>query len=238
MPRRRRPDVRVELVTPFPSYALPLAWEWVRPALRQMADDFALQNIEALITAAETMEARGGKTWGVLRNGRLCGWLGFEPVNRISGIGHCFFANWAWGKETTDTAVKLCLAQIFEMGYERVSCPVLAMNRSIRSLMRRVGIREEGTLRSFTMCGGEITDLVMAGQIKAEFSNVNHVGFRSAPGRSERVSGSERPGRNRAPRTRVEPRTIRAARRSTQRRPQSRGRRRARYRTTSPTGRI
>jgi RimJ/RimL family protein N-acetyltransferase len=174
--RLSREAVRIELVTPFPEWALPQAWQWVQPALRLMADDFALQNTQALIDAAASMESRGGRTWGVLRNGRLCGWLGFEPVNKISGVGHCFFAPWAWGRETTDRAVRLCLEEIWAMGYERVSCPVLAHNRSIRGLMKRVGIREEGTLRSFTMSGGKTADLVMAGSVKADYGDHDSVG--------------------------------------------------------------
>ena len=153
-----------------------MTWQWAQPFLRFMADDYGLADVDALIKAAETIEARGGKTWGVLRNGRLCGWLGFELANSITGIGHCLFAKWAWGRETTDVAIRMCLAEIFALGYERVSCPFLATNQGIRALLKRVGMRDEGTLRNYTRCGGVVTDMVMTGIVKADFENANGSG--------------------------------------------------------------
>jgi RimJ/RimL family protein N-acetyltransferase len=180
----------IELVTPFPAYALPVAWEWVRPVLPQLADDFALRSTDALVQHAERIDANGGKTWGVLRKGVLCGWLSFEPVNEVSGVGHCFFAPWALGRKTTDAAIKLCLEAIFfEHGYARVSCPVLATNWRIRALLRRVGIPEEGILKHFTQCGGRLTDLVMAGITKEDFLHECHDRTGDAAGRSDRRVG-------------------------------------------------
>lgn len=159
----------IELVSPFPEYALPVAWSWIEGVLPMLADDFALRNPEVLIEAARVIDEKGGKTWGVQRDGRLCGFLTFEPVNEVSGVGHCFFAPWALGRKTTDSAVRLALAAIFDLGYERVSCPVLADNWRVRALLKRVGIQQEGILRSFTKCGGKLADLVMAGITKADF---------------------------------------------------------------------
>ena len=188
----RRKAVQIELVTPFPEYALPVAWQWVRPALHLLADDFAIRDIDGLFAAAKSIEGNGGKTWGVLRDGRLAGWLGFEPVNKVSGIGHAFFAPWALGRETTDTAVRMALGEIYSLGYEKVSCPVMAANRGIRGLLRRIGMREEGTLRSHTLCGGRPADLVLYGEVKAEFYG-NHDGVGIAPGRTlEHTGGADR----------------------------------------------
>jgi RimJ/RimL family protein N-acetyltransferase len=179
----------IELVTPFPAYALPVAWEWVLPVLPQLADDFALRSTDALIQHASRIDLNGGKTWGVRRAGILCGWLSFEPVNEISGIGHCFFAKWATGRQTTDRAIRLCLEQIFAAGFERVSCPVLATNWRIRALLRRVGIPEEGTLKSFTRCAGRLTDLVMAGITKEDFLHGSHDRARRPAGRALEHNG-------------------------------------------------
>ena len=180
----------IELASPFPEVSLPAAWLWVKPALRLMADDFAIQDIGGLFEAASSIEAKGGKTWGVLRNGQLCGWLGFEPINKVAGFGHCFFAPWAWGRETTDVAVKLALAEIYAAGWEKVSCPVLAANRGIRGLLRRIGMREEGRLRGHTLSGGKPADLILFGELKAEFETYGDLsGDGRVTGRSEQHDG-------------------------------------------------
>ena len=190
MTKLRRSAVSIELISPFPEVSLPAAWGWVKPALRLMADDFAIQNIGGLFEAAASIEAKGGKTWGVLRDGKLCGWLGFEPINKVAGFGHAFFAPWAWGRETTDAAVKLALAEIYAAGFEKVSCPVLAVNRGIRGLLRRIGMREEGRLRGHTLCGGKATDLVLYGELKAEFETYGDLsGDGRVTGRSEQHDG-------------------------------------------------
>lgn len=188
--RKTRADARIELVSPFPEVSLPVAWGWIRPVLHLLADDFAMRDIASLFEVAKSIEERGGKTWGVLRSGQLCGWLGFEPVNAVSCFGHAFFAKWAWGKETTDAAVKLALQEIYDLGFEKVTCPVLAANRGIRGLLRRVGMTEEGTLRSHTLCGGKPADLILFGELKAEFTHGNFSGIGRTTGRAEQHDGS------------------------------------------------
>src|SRR5579875_347925 len=81
----------ITLVSPFPEYALPMAWAWVQPALGQMADDFAVRTLEGLLEADCAIRESGGKTWGVVRDGSLCGYLAFHPTNAVSGVGHAFF---------------------------------------------------------------------------------------------------------------------------------------------------
>jgi RimJ/RimL family protein N-acetyltransferase len=176
MGKTRRATPKVELVTPFPAYAVPMAWGWVEPSLRLLADDFAMQSIDGLIAAFAAMEERGGKTWGVLRDGRLCGWLGFEPVNKVSGIGHCFFAKWGLGRETTDAAVRLALKEIFALGFERVSCPTLAQNAGVCALLKRVGMSRDAVLKSFTLCGGKLADLLIFGALKAAYGITDGTG--------------------------------------------------------------
>jgi RimJ/RimL family protein N-acetyltransferase len=185
------PPTAITLISPFPEHYLPVAFSWIEPVLGHLADDFALRNTDALVEQARRMDALGGKTWGVLRGGRLCGWLSFEPVNEVSGVGHCFFSPHALGRKTTDAAVRLCLKEIFALGYERVSCPVLAANWRVRALLKRVGIPEEGCLKSFTKCGGRLADLVIAGITKEDFYG-DHDRPGSAAGRPlEHTSGTD-----------------------------------------------
>lgn len=180
----------VSLVSPFPEYALPQAFEWLRVSLRFVADDFAMKDLRSFVDLAAGIDARGGKTWGIRVNESLLGWISFEPVNKVSGIVHGFMSRRGLGRKNTDEALKLALAEIFHEGYERVSFPVLARNHLVRGLLRRVGAKEEGLLRSFTSCGGELADLVIIGMVKADF-DVNTDRARQSAGRTEQHSGSE-----------------------------------------------
>lgn len=180
----------LELVSPCPEWALPLAWEWLRPSLRMLADDFAMASLEKFTALAAQIDAGGGKTWAIKRDGSFIGWISFEPVNKVSGVMHGFMSRRGWGRKNSDAALKAALEQIFAAGYERVSFPVLACNYPVRGLLRRVGAKEEGLLRSFTTCGGELADLGMFGMTKADFYGTTD-GARQFAGRTEQHEGSQ-----------------------------------------------
>lgn len=118
---------------------------------------------------AAQIDQNGGKTWGCARDGMLFGWVSFEPVNGVSGVLHGFSRREAWGRKNTEVALRLVMQDIFSLGYERISHPVLAGNSLVRGLLRRVGAREEGVLRSFTTCGGKLADLMILGTLKGDF---------------------------------------------------------------------
>jgi RimJ/RimL family protein N-acetyltransferase len=168
----------ISVVSPFPEHLLPAAWGWARPYLGVMADDFAMCTQEKFMELAAQIDECGGKTWGCAKNGALFGWVSFEPVNKVSGILHGFSRKEAWGRHNTENALRLVMQDIFTMGYERISHPVLATNTLVRALLRRVGAREEGVLRSFTTCGGKLADLMILGTLKEEFYGTsNRTGF-------------------------------------------------------------
>lgn len=180
----------ISIVSPFPEHMLPAAWGWARPYLRLMADDFAMCTMPKFMELASQIDERGGKTWGCAKDDALFGWVSFEPVNAVSGILHGFSRKQAWGRKNTETALRLVMEDIFSLGYERISHPVLASNSLVRSLLRRVGAREEGVLRSFTTCGGKLADLMILGTLKGEFyGSLNGIGV--ATGRPEQHASSK-----------------------------------------------
>lgn len=181
----------ISLISPFPEHMLPAAWGWARPYLRLMADDFAMCTMPKFMELASQIDANGGKTWGCAKDGALFAWVSFEPVNKVSGILHGFSRKQAWGRKNTETALRLVMAHIFSLGYERISHPVLATNVLVRALLRRVGAREEGVLRAFTTCGGKLADLMILGTLKGEFyGNLDGIGV--ATGRPEQhASGAD-----------------------------------------------
>jgi RimJ/RimL family protein N-acetyltransferase len=180
--------MEVSLVQPFPEYAWPRVWAWCKPFRHLLADDFAPK------TMGEFVEARMASNWAtaaIVRDGEICGLLALEPLNPVCGLVHIVVRRDAWGRDTTDRAVRLGLQAAFDSGLLKVCGHTFTDNRMARALHRRMGFREEGILRSHTMRGGKPADLVLCGLTKEEFANGTHDGAGRSTGRSfEHSSGA------------------------------------------------
>jgi RimJ/RimL family protein N-acetyltransferase len=163
--------MEVSLVQPFPEYAWPRVWAWCKPFQRFIADDYAPKSMAEFV---DSRIASRWWTWGIVRDGEICGLMALEPVSPVCALAHIIVRRDAWGHATTGTAARLALAEAFASGLRKVSGMVFADNRMARAMARRMGFREEGMLRSQTMRGGKPADLILYGLTAEEFANGTH----------------------------------------------------------------
>jgi RimJ/RimL family protein N-acetyltransferase len=159
----------IEIVSPFPSIALPLAWNWLNEFPDRNRDDFGPQSSEEFVSEMEARE-RNEYTFGVLKEGELCGIVGYQPQSPYLGMLHgiCFTRS-AWGRQTTLTAVRMILGKIFEAGVEKVSASHFADNEKIGRFLRDLGAVHEGHLTRHTLRHGRPVDMCLVAIFKKDF---------------------------------------------------------------------
>ena len=174
----------VTVTSPFPEWAWPLAWEWASPYLARVRDDFGPQTIDDFVRDAVTRERRGlQRSWCVRRDGEAGGLITFQPWNPVCGSVHATFKRAFWGSATTDASLSLVHAELFDSGLRNLVSIVFSDNHAIRSLAKRIGMHEAGTIRHYTLRGGEPVDGVLLSISQEEFllyadacSTANHDG--------------------------------------------------------------
>jgi RimJ/RimL family protein N-acetyltransferase len=167
---KTKPSAQIDVIAPFPDVALPLLWMWIEEARSQVADDFSPQTPGEFI-ALERQRAESGEviTFAIYRDHELGGYVRVVPTLPMSCEAHCIFSKSFYGYQTTLPALNDVARQLFEAGIERLTLPVFAHNTAIRSLLKRGGAVEEGTLRSYTRQNNEPVDMVIFGLLKSEW---------------------------------------------------------------------
>jgi hypothetical protein len=105
----------------------------------------------------------------VYRDGELGGLISFEAWSPVIGSIHCLFKRAFWGQATTDAALGLVYRQLFDSGVLNTVEIVFSDNHAIRALAKRMGAREAGFIRPFTVRDGKPVDGVILQLSKEEF---------------------------------------------------------------------
>lgn len=159
------PSVLVEC--PFPDDLLPLAWEWINEYPERNMDDYSPRDLRAFEAEIQARHASGELTWIVYKNNVPCGFVGYKPWSPTHGVFHgiCFTQS-AWGRETTATAVKMVLGQLFDFGVQKVSAFYFADNPKIDRFLRDLGGQQEGYLVNQALRGGQLVDMIVLALFK------------------------------------------------------------------------
>jgi len=149
----------VVLVSPFPSERLNLAWNWLNQFPENNFDDFGPTTFEEF--EGEMIRRMGvEKTWGVLKDGVLCGIIAFLPANQRNGSFHGIcFSKAVHGTGTAKRAVRMVIEEIFQSGVQKISASYFASSTKIEHLLLSLGAQYEGTLVKQTVQHGRPIDM-------------------------------------------------------------------------------
>jgi RimJ/RimL family protein N-acetyltransferase len=158
--------VRVE--TPFPLWAVPRVWTWMRAVWPKVADDFGPADFDAFLekwAAGEEIEER----WAVYRGEDLGGLITVQRLTPYLATTHIVFSKAFLGYSTTLEAMRQVYQQTFDSGVGKLCVQVFADNSNLIALAKRTGAVVEGRLRAHTLQGGEPRDMVILGLLREEF---------------------------------------------------------------------
>jgi RimJ/RimL family protein N-acetyltransferase len=161
--------MQIALVSPFPATEYRKAWRWLREFPERNFDDTGPRTYEQFVADMEKRAEFGERTWGAVRDGTLCGIIGYRPITHRYGSFHgiCFPQS-AWGRDTTMTAVRLVLKELFAAGIEKVSASFFSDNTKIYRFFMDLGAREEGFLEKQTERNGELIDMRLLALFKED----------------------------------------------------------------------
>jgi RimJ/RimL family protein N-acetyltransferase len=101
-----------------------------------------------------------------------CCLLGFDWPSRLAELRVRIGDRSAWGQGFGREAVALLLSYGFkDLGLERIWLRVYSGNQRALRLYRRLGFREEGTLRQAAVVAGNREDVVLMGLLRSEWAH-------------------------------------------------------------------
>ncbi len=154
--------VEISLVSPFPIAWLPNAWKWINEYPSRNLDDYGPHTFAEFEADMYNRRESGELTWCVCKNAWPCGIIGYKPWTRTHGVFHGIcFTQAAWGRETTMTAVRMVLDQLFDSAVEKVAAFHFADNQKINRFLRDLGAVQEGYLEKQALRNGELIDMVL-----------------------------------------------------------------------------
>ena len=112
-------------------------------------------------------------SWAIERDEAPAGGLNirFFSEHRVSEIGYAV-ARLLWGRGIATAACRSVIASSFQCypQLERVRARADARNVASIRVMEKLGMKREGLLRSDRLCRGQLTDEVIYGLLRAEWS--------------------------------------------------------------------
>jgi RimJ/RimL family protein N-acetyltransferase len=103
--------------------------------------------------------ARNSRNLAVYRDGELVGLVIFDHITPVVCECHIYFKRSFWGRERTIPALRLAYQWAERAGYEKMTSPVLATNRLMIGLLKRLGAVQEGHFRAHTRQNGRPVDM-------------------------------------------------------------------------------
>lgn len=174
MARAAEPQGEVTVSEPFPEYAWPEVWGWMKDFRNRIMDDFGPQTLDEFVTWALRMSERS-RTWGVWRDGELGGLITVRQAMPALGEIHVIFRRSFWGRDTTAVSLRLVLGAVFTSNTIKVASVVFQDNHAARALARRAGFCEEGLFIGHTLRDGKPVNMVPLGITKEGFNKENAI---------------------------------------------------------------
>lgn len=155
---------RVEVSSPFPVFALPRAWAWMQEFRSRVCDDFSPQDLAEFMAQWDAQERNPERvTFAVERDGEIGGLVTVTRLSPVLADIHLIFKREFWGHETTATALRIVLHEVFQRGIRKVTSLAFRDNHALIGLACKLGAVKEGVLREQTMRGGKPVDMVIVG---------------------------------------------------------------------------
>jgi RimJ/RimL family protein N-acetyltransferase len=150
----------VNVVSPFPRAAYPLAWGWLRQFPQHNFDDSGPRTVDEFAAEMDRRLASGERAWGFEHGGNLAGIAGYAPLAAHWGMFHgiCFDER-VHGKGIARAAIEAVLTELFAQGVEKISASYFAENTRIERFLARLGAIEEGYLHRQARRGGQPVDM-------------------------------------------------------------------------------
>lgn len=161
----------VEIVSPFPRYAVPKIWLWTLQFRSRVADDTAPKTLDDFVRDWDAHESRDARrTFAIYVDEQLAGLGTFERWSPWCGTTHVLFCKNFWGKETTVPALREFYQRIFtEEGCHKLLQYAFADNYQLFAIAKEIGAKIEGTLREQTFRNGVPTDMKIIGLLREDF---------------------------------------------------------------------
>jgi RimJ/RimL family protein N-acetyltransferase len=134
---------------------------------------YVRSDAEIFLARQLLLDRETNPSWAIEVDGAPVGGLNirFFDEHRISEIGYAL-ARSLWGQGIATAACRLVVAAAFKCYPQlaRVRARADARNTSSINVMKRLGMKREGLLRSDRLCRGELTDEVLYGLLRWEWS--------------------------------------------------------------------
>lgn len=156
----------VRLESPFPEYALPRVWTWCEQFRSRVADDFSPKTLDEFVAQAQATWTR---SWGIRVGDELGGIITYRAWSPVCGELHIICRKDFWGRERTDAAVVMAMADVFGSGVIKVMGVAFSENKQVRGLLKRLGFSREGCLRRHTLHRGKPCDVTLFGMTDKEY---------------------------------------------------------------------
>lgn len=156
----------IHVLTPFPSDWLFQLWGWLHEYPDANKDDSSPKHFDEF---AELMSGRfhGEQSWGVLKNGLPCGFIGYQPVSSEIGLLHGIcFARGHCNRIEKRQIVGNILEGLFKSGVHKISATYFANNLKIAVFLDNLGFECEGLLKQHAKQHGKWIDLQFVSRIK------------------------------------------------------------------------
>jgi RimJ/RimL family protein N-acetyltransferase len=145
----------IEVVSPFPEFAVPRVWDWIETFREKVCDDYSPTTREAFVEQTLAQLRSGVRSWAIYRDGDLGGMVTYQAWNPRVGTMHTLFKRAFWGRSTTETALRTIGNDVFSSGVEKVTAYFFEDNHALRGLLRHFGAKREGWFEAQTIRGGK-----------------------------------------------------------------------------------
>lgn len=151
--------IKVTLKPGFPLELSGKLWRWLNSPRDPNFDDFGPQT-QAQFMMELAVRVRRERTWSIMADGEIVGYLGFVPQNPMAGQFHGLviapnFRRLGLGSEAVEEAIRL----LNKEGFTSFTSMPFSSNRAIANLLKAIGFDYIGELPNATKCDGLLCSL-------------------------------------------------------------------------------
>jgi RimJ/RimL family protein N-acetyltransferase len=162
----------IRLVEPFPVWAWPLAWEWLKPVRGRVCDDFSPKTLAEFVEYSIGVQRRA-RTFAVYRGAELGGVIVSEQVSPVLASIHILFSRSMRGAAAREASRIACQKLFSDSQTRKLYGTILERNRLAVALALRVGFKVEGLMEANTLQEGNPAGVVLVGITREAFNVVS-----------------------------------------------------------------